>query len=284
MKYNAEVREYYDVVYDTLSQAQKLDLYLPENGKGPFPLIFFIHGGGWFTGDKADGQESAWVTLREKGYAVASVNYRLSSEAPHPAGIIDCKTALRYLKAHAEEYGIDVGKIAVSGDSSGGHYALMLTLTAGNPDFEGLTRGNEEQNSEVSCAVVWYPATDLAETMRTIQDGEYTGFGANFAWSNIERYVGKKIRDVNDEALVKASPIQYVTEDMPPILFQHGSADSICPIEQSQRIYRKIRETAGEEQAEFDIFKSADHGDSAFETPENMERVAAFLSERGVDS
>lgn len=107
MKYNAEVREYHDVVYDTLSRAQKLDLYLPENGKGPFPLIFFIHGEGWFTGDKADGQESAWVTLREKGYAVASVNYRLSSEAPHPAGIIDCKTALRYLKAHAEEYGID---------------------------------------------------------------------------------------------------------------------------------------------------------------------------------
>ncbi len=129
MKYNAEVREYHDVVYDTLSRAQKLDLYLPENGKGPFPLIFFIHGGGWFTGDKADGQESAWVTLREKGYAVASVNYRLSSEAPHPAGIIDCKTALRYLKAHAEEYGIDAGKIAVSGDSSGGHYALMLSFS-----------------------------------------------------------------------------------------------------------------------------------------------------------
>lgn len=167
-------REYKDVVYDTLLEAQKFDLYLPKEGEGPFPLIFFIHGGGWFSGDKTDGQESAWITLRDKGYAVASINYRLSGEAPHPAGIIDCKTALRYLKAHADEYHIDTQRIAVSGDSSGGHYALMVALTAGNPDFEDLTRGNPEQTSDVACAVVWYPATDLAETMRTVQDGEYT--------------------------------------------------------------------------------------------------------------
>ena len=238
-------REYKDVVYDTLSEAQKFDLYLPKEGEGPFPLVFFIHGGGWFSGDKTDGQESAWITLRDKGYAVASINYRLSGEAPHPAGIIDCKTALRYLKAHADEYHIDTQRIAVSGDSSGGHYALMVALTAGNPDFEDLTRGNPEQTSDVACAVVWYPATDLAETMRTVQDGEYTGFGADFAWSNIERYVGKKIGDVNDEALKAASPIQYITEDIPPVLLQHGNADTICPISQSERLYRAIIETAG---------------------------------------
>ncbi len=277
-----ETREYRDVVYDTLSEAQKFDLYLPETGEGPFPLIMFIHGGGWFAGDKTDGQERAWVTLREKGYAVASINYRLSGETPHPAGIIDCKTALRCLKAHADEYHIDAERIAVSGDSSGGHYALMAALTPGNPDFEDLARGNPEQSSDVACAVAWYPATDLAETMRTVREGEYTGFGADFAWSNIERYAGKKIEDVNDDVLVSASPIQYVTEDMPPVLLQHGNADTICPIGQSQRIYQKMVETAGEDRVEFDVLDGAEHGDADFETAENLERIVQFLKQCGL--
>jgi len=277
-----EKREYRDVVYDTLSEVQKFDLYLPETGEGPFPFVMFIHGGGWFSGDKTDGQERAWVTLREQGYAVASINYRLSGEAPHPAGIIDCKTALRYLKAHADEYHIDAERVTVSGDSSGGHYALMVALTAGNPDFEDLTRGNPEQASDVACAVVWYPATDLAETMRTVWDGEYTGFGADFAWSNIERYAGKKIEDVNDDVLVSASPVQYVAEDMPPVLLQHGNADTICPIDQSRRIYQRMIETAGEDRAEFDILDGAEHGDADFETVENMERIVQFLKQCGL--
>ena len=232
------------------------------------------------TAGAADIQNSG---VMEQEYAVvASINYRLSGEAPHLAGIIDCKTALRYLKAHAAEYHIDTEKIAVAGDSSGGHYALMVALSAGNPDFEDLTRGNPEQASDVACAVVWYPATDLSETMRTVRDGEYTGFGADFAWSNIERYAGKKIEDVNDDVLVSASPMQYVTEDMPPILLQHGNADTICPIDQSRRLYQKIIETAREEKAAFDILEGAEHGDADFETDANMEQIAAFLRQYGL--
>mgnify|MGYP004712463753 CR=1 FL=1 len=270
-------RLYTDVAYDTLSDSQTLDLYLPETGNGPFPLIVFIHGGGWFVGDKADGQEKAFVALREQGYAVASINYRLSGEAAHPAGLIDCKTAIRFLKANAKQYWLDPERFAVSGDSSGGHYALMVALTAGNPDFEDLTRGYAEENTDVRCAVVWYPATDLAETMRTIQDGEYTGFGADFAWSNIERYVGKTIRNVGDECLVLASPINYISEDMPPVLLQHGNADTICPMDQSQRFYRAAVSVAGEDRVSLTILDGAEHGDSAFEAAENMKTVKAFL-------
>lgn len=207
------------------------------------------------------------------------MEYRLSGEAGHPAGIIDCKTALRYLKANAGKYHIDADHIAVAGDSSGGHYALMLALTEGNSEFENLTRGNPEQSVHVNCVVAWYPATDLAETMRTVQDGEYTGFGAEFAWNNIERYIGKKITDVKEEALVAASPVQYVTQDMPPLLLQHGDADSICPIDQSKRLYRKAVEIAGEEKVRLDVLDGAEHGDGAFETSENMERVGTFLDE-----
>lgn len=291
-------REYTDLVYDTLSPSQKLDLYLPETGSGPFPLLVFIHGGGWYGGDKADGQEDAFVALREQGYAVASLNYRLSGEASHPAGIIDCKTAIRFLKANADRYHIDPERFAVSGDSSGGHYALMVALTSGNPELtelqardtskersvcesalfeEAEARGYAEENTDVCCAVVWYPATDLAETMRTVQDGEYTGFGASFAWSNIERYVGKTIQDVKDDCLVQASPINYISADMPPILLQHGNADTICPMDQSQRFYRAAVDAVGEERVSLTILDGAQHGDSAFETAENMETVKAFL-------
>lgn len=271
--------EYHDVVYDMLSEAQTMDLYLPMESGGPFPLVFFIHGGGWYSGDKMDFQQNAWVKLRSEGYAVASVNYRLSGEAAHPAGIIDCKTALRYLKAHAKEYRIDSSRIAVSGDSSGGHYALMLALTTDNPEFEDKSRGNAEQNSSVNCAVVWYPATDLAETMRTVQSGEYTGFGADFAWQNIERYVGKTITDVSDSVLINASPVNYISEGMPPILLQHGNADTICPMDQSQRFYNAAVEVVWENGVYMDTIDGATHGDSAFETSENMKHVKAFLDE-----
>ena len=218
-----------------MSDSQKLDLFLPEAGKDPCPLVFFIHGGGWYSGDKADSQKDPWMKLLDRGYAVASINYRLSGEASHPAGIIDCKTALRYLKAHAGEYGIDPDRVAVSGDSSGGHYALMMAVTMGNPEFEDTDRGYKEQNTDVNCAVVWYPATDLAETMRTVENGEYTGFGAEFAWENIERYMGKKITDTADPALTEASPIHYISENIPPVLLQHGNADNICSMDQSWR-------------------------------------------------
>ena len=273
------VMEYRNVSYDTEYSDQNYDLFLPEEGEGPFPLVVFIHGGGWYSGDKTDGQEDAWMKLLDYGYAVASLNYRLSGEAPHPAGIIDCKTALRHLQANAGEYRIDPERIAVAGDSSGGHYALMLALTEGNPELEDLARGNRDQEVKIRCAVAWYPATDLVETMRTVQEGEYTGFGAEFAWENIERYIGKSITDTSDESLVLASPIHYVSENMPPILLQHGNADTICPMDQSRRFYNAAVQETGDNRVIFEILEGATHGDDAFETDENMERIAAFLDE-----
>lgn len=273
------ITEYRDIRYDTLSDSQKLDLFLPEAGEGPCPLVFFIHGGGWYSGDKTDSQKDPWMKLLKRGYAVASVNYRLSGETSHPAGIIDCKTALRYLKAHAGEYGIDPDRVAVSGDSSGGHYALMMAVTMGNPEFEDPGRGYETQNSDVDCAVVWYPATDLAETMRTVESGEYIGFGAEFAWEIIERYMGKKITDTADPALAEASPIHYISEHMPPVLLQHGNADNICPMDQSWRFYDKAVQISGEDNVTIEILDGAAHVDAAFETDENMERIADFLDQ-----
>lgn len=265
MEGELSMREFYDVPYAAQSNAQTLDLYLPETGNGPWPLVFFVHGGGWFSGDKQDGQELPWLTLRQHGYAVASVNYRLSREAPHPSGIEDCEAALRFLRENAASYHIDPNRIATAGGSSGGHYALMMALTM--------------EDSGIGCCVAWYPATDLAETMRTVQAREYTGFGANFAWSNIERYVGKKISDVNDIVLVEANPIHYVSSDMPPVLLQHGNADTICPIDQSLRFREAVIKAAGEDRVSMTVLNGAEHGDHAFETEQNMAIVRDFLAQ-----
>ena len=114
--------------------------------------------------------------------------------------------------------------------------------------------------------------------MRTVRDGEYAGFGANFAWSNIERYIGKSITDVNDSALINASPIKYVSADMPPVLLQHGNADTICPIDQSLRFRDAAVRTAGNDRVVMTVQDKAEHGDMAFGTEENMTVVREFLA------
>lgn len=274
-----EAREFKDVAYDTYSEAQKLDLYLPETGEGPFPLVVFIHGGAWFGGDKADGQEAAWVTLRSQGYAVASINYRLSGEEPHPAGLLDCKTAIRYLKANEDRYHIDAGRVAVAGDSAGGHYALMVALTEDNSEFEDVTGSYPEEDASVCCVVAWYPMTDLTAAWQMVQAGIYMGLGEDIPWSGLEDFIGEDIANVTQEKLAAASPINYISEKMPPILLQHGSGDTICPVEQSRSFYREAVQVAGEGSVQLDIMEGAEHGDPAFETPENTERVRKFLEE-----
>lgn len=270
-------RKFIDLVYDDLSDSQKLDLYLPEGGEEPFPLVVFIHGGGWFECDKADGQEKAWLKLLDAGYAVASLNYRLSGEAPHPAGIIDCKTAIRYLCAHAEEFHIDKTKIATAGGSSGGHYSLMVAMTTDNPEFEDLERGYAEESFQVTCAVAWYPAADISAIWRDANNSGWDGFGANFALQNIERYMGKKILDDTDEDMQKASPIHYISETTCPLLLQHGDIDELCPLEQTESFYKKAKSVMPEGTVEMDVLRGANHADTAFETDANMERIRVFL-------
>lgn len=191
--------------------------------------------------------------------------------------------------------GIELEDVIAKGDylaMNSKNMVLRDFRLAGNYSFDGAKnveihharvrlreQGYAEETTDVCCAVVWYPATDLSETMRTVQTGEYTGFRADFAWSNIERYVGKTIQDVGDESLMKASPIHYISENMPPVLLQHGNADTICPVDQSWRFYHAAATAAGEGKVAIDILEGAEHGDQTFETETNMAVVKAFLDE-----
>lgn len=270
------VKIYSDIAYDTISESQKMDIYVPDDGN-EHPLVVFIHGGGWFECDKADGQEKAWLKLLNSDYAVASLNYRLSGEAPHPAGIIDCKTAIRYLCAHAKELHIDKTKIATAGGSSGGHYSLMVAMTNGIPEFEDLERGHAGETFKITCAVAWYPAADISAIWKDANDSGWNGYGANFALQNIERYIGKKIVSDMDEDMKKASPIYYINENTCPLLLQHGDIDELCPLQQTEDFYKKAEFIMSKGTVEMDVLKGANHADTAFETDENMGRIRIFL-------
>src|SRR5580704_4054303 len=138
---------------------QQIDLYIPTNGNGG-PLVVYVHGGGWEHGDKAgDSVNPNNLQWLWKGYAMASINYRLAPSALWPAQIQDCKAAIRWLKARGHEYGYGPKRIAVVGESAGGHLAAMLGTTTGSKIFD--VGENLDYPSDVVCAVNLFGVSDL---------------------------------------------------------------------------------------------------------------------------
>ena len=158
--------KYIDLPYATLSESQKLDIYLPD-GKGPFPVILSIHGGGFMVGDKGDGQVEPMLRGLKQGYAVVAINYRLSGEAIWPAQIYDCKAAVRWIKANAQKYNLDADHIVAWGGSAGGHLSSLLGTSAGVEKLEGAELGNAGQSSRIQAVIDWFGPTRFPEDGRT---------------------------------------------------------------------------------------------------------------------
>lgn len=279
-------RKFLDLPYAEDSAYQKLDLYLPDEGDGPFPLVMFIHGGGWRRGDKRDTQMQGFLKLLKQGYAVASINWRLSFEAVFPACLYDCKAAVRYLRANAEKLHIDPTRIAAAGGSAGAHLALLLATTGGNSEMEDLSMGNREQDSSVQCVISWFAATDLVNLYDQVLANEKEGIinisDNSFALDDPEApsslILGGPLNELKLGQIRDASPIYSIHDQMPPILLQHGKVDFIVPRQQSVTFYEKAVAAVGKDKVELTIIDTALHMDPQFETDENMARVDAFLS------
>ena len=198
---------------------QQLDLYLPTEQK-KMPLVVFIHGGGFGHGDKVgDSLNPDELQLLWAGYAMASLNYRLTPGALWPAQIEDCKAAIRWLKAHAEQYGYDPNRIGVIGESAGGMLVAMLCITSGTKKFH--TGENLDRSSDVTCAVDLFGPTDFTTPEMAADGGAIALFGG-------------AIKEHLDAAR-EASPIYYIHPDQPPILVIQGTADHLVPFLQSER-------------------------------------------------
>lgn len=221
-----------DVVYgDAGSRPLKLDLVLPkEKADKPRPLIVFIHGGGWRSGDKAGGVGRVVPFVATGNYVGASVGYRLSSEAIWPAQIHDCKAAIRWLKANADKYQIDPERIGVWGSSAGGHLVNMLGTSGDVKELEGDC-GSPGLSSRVHCVVPFCgPANFLAPKR----------FEGGRSPSAVDLLLGGKIEEKQDAAK-GASPITYVSKDDPPFLIVHGTADNTVPVEQAEMFHAALQ-------------------------------------------
>lgn len=271
-------RKYLNISYADLSETQKLDIYLPDEGDGPFPVIVSIHGGAFAIGDKDDIQIEPMLKGLRRGYAVVGVNYRLSGEAKFPAAVHDVKAAIRWIKANAENYKLDRNKIAVWGGSAGGNLSAMIGVSANVSELEDLSLGNAEQTSNVQAVVDWFGPTDFLKMDEHLAELNLGPQDHNDEDSPESRYIGAKITDV-PELVKRANPITYVTSDVPPFLIQHGDRDHLVPVQQSILLVEKLKEVLGydSEKINFDILNGADHDDPAFKTESNLNRVYAFL-------
>jgi len=273
-------RKWLDLSYAHQSPSQKLDIYLPDQGEGPFPVVFVIHGGAWAIGDKGDIQNIPMLTGLLRGYAVVSINYRLSHEAIFPAQIYDCKAALRFIKANSELYRLDKTCVAAWGGSAGGHLAALLGTSAGVSDLEDLTMGYPDQKAEVQAVVDWYGPTE--NFLRMDEELIETGNGVpdhSLPESPESRLLGQVITDI-PERVRFASPMSYIHAHVPPFLIQHGYYDQLVPFQQSVQFTAELERIAGKKSVILEIFRSpleVFHADPYFETKENVSRVLDFI-------
>jgi len=269
-------RKWLDIAYAPTSAAQQLDIYLPESGEGPFPVIVYTHGGAFAIGNKRDLHVLSYLHGLERGYAVVSVGYRLSGESVFPAGLQDVKAAVRWLRAHAGEYHLDADRLAACGGSSGANYAAMLCVSENVPLFEDPLLGNSGYPTSVQAAVDWFGPTDFLKMDRHLAVSGLGPCDHNEADSPESRYLGGRITEI-PEKVALANPMTYVHSGMAPILIQHGRADCLVPFQQSVEFARVIEERVGCDRFELDLFDDAGHDDLVFDAPENLDRVFAFL-------
>lgn len=267
---------YRDLAYATISSAQKLDLYLPTSGSGPFPVVVMVHGGGFMMGDKSDGTGLAGVDrLLASGYAVASINYRLSNEAIYPAQINDAKAAVRFLRANAAKYNLNPDMIGAWGASAGGNLVALLGTTCGVAELEGADLGNPDQSSCVQAVVDWFGPIDFLK-----MDEQFAGTSCpqthDDASSPESMLVGAPIQTVPD--LVKTTnPMNYIDATDAPFLIQHGSADCNIPPVQGKNLADALGAAVGAENATYILLDGAGHGGAQFETESNLQLVIDFL-------
>ncbi len=269
-------RKWLDLPYASLSPAQKLDIYLPDEGDGPFPVILYIHGGGFAYEDKRRIHLLPFLKGLQRGYAVVGVDYRLSGEALFPAGLQDVKAAIRWLRANRAQYHLDGDRIAACGGSSGGNYAAMICLTDRVTEFDDLSLGNPQYPCHVQAAVDWYGPTDFLKMDAQLDENGYGPGTHGAAGSPESMYLGAKLADVPLKVEL-ANPMTYIHAHMPPLLIQHGRLDTLVPVQQSIIFADKLRKYVSPDRFEFDILEGAGHADPLFETEENMARVFSFL-------
>jgi len=237
-------------------ESQTLDLYLPERAQGLLPLVVWIHGGGWQSNSKSNCRPALAIPAR--GYALASINYRLTDAGPFPIQIEDCRAAIRWLRSHASRYGIDPDRIGAWGPSAGGHLAALLG-TAGDAKRWDRAGGNTRVSARIQAVCDYYGPTDFLAAIK-----------AGATDQSDAKLLGGPPAEKRDVAR-EASPVTYVSRDDPPFLIVHGDQDRTVPLEQSKILYERLKECGVE--ATLLVVKNGKHGNWGTDVQPSPDRI-----------
>jgi acetyl esterase/lipase len=283
-------RKWLDVDYtpDKPHPMRKLDIYLPEEGNGPFPTIIAIHGGAFWGGAKNDMQVAAYMEAIPYGFAVVSVEQRLCNQLPDgsynkeglfPNPVFDYKAAIRFLRANAEKYMLDSSKFITAGGSAGGYHSIIAAASADCDALYDPSLGFADVSGEVAAAIDWFGVGDL------ILQSEFTAKSpgmklpdgtvmkmANFA----DIYLGVSATE-NPNLAYFAAPETWITPKMPPTFIQCGAADEIVPVQCSRSIAAKIKEVCGSDRVTYEEFEGYTHGDMRFNDEANIRHMVEWI-------
>lgn len=228
------------------------------------PLLVFIGGGGWKDSSPCR-MLPGLMQFSYAGYVLASVGYRTTGMAPYPAQLQDVKAAIRFLKAHADIFGIDKDRVAVMGESAGGHLADLVAVTVGEEEY--ITGDYPEESDAVKAVISLYTPVDMERMDRQPKISP--------VWPSAEELLIGGPVEQYPEMVAKVNPITYLTKDAPPFLLMHGNKDVIVSCEQSQLMYDKLTELGVP--AEFYVVDGAGHASSEFTQPEAVKLMCGFL-------
>ncbi|SKB36491.1 Acetyl esterase/lipase [Acetoanaerobium noterae] len=270
--------KYVDIAYADKSQTQKLDIYLPNEGEGPFPVIVAIHGGAFKMGSKTGGDLTSMFESLNRGYAVVAVDYRLSGEAIFPAAVNDIKASIRFIRQNASDYNLNPDKIALWGDSAGGNLASIAGTTGGTDELYDPSLGYENISDDVTAVVDWFGPINFLEMDSQFEESGITPkFGKTSSDSSPESaYIGNLITNAKD-IVAKSNPETYISKDDPAFLIEHGTKDANVPVQQSINFAQKLQSVLGNEKVELILLEGASHGGVQFEDNSNLDKVFEFL-------
>ena len=252
---------------------QVLDIYLPNEGDAPFPVVFFAHGGGWTGGSKGDVQVVPFIHGVNRGYAVVSLNYRLLPNVRYPENLFDIKQAMSWVAQNAGTYLLDPSRTALCGASAGAHLMMLAAFTQGQPAF-GDAPG--APTCRVLAVVDQFGPSDFTKFHAHYDESGYPRAQAPGAPSSLDGLLGVKAESIPNLACF-VNPIDSIRPGIPPVLIQHGRYDPIVPYQQSVELYEKIIAVAGDGMAELDLSEDFLHADPGYAADESVERIFGFL-------
>lgn len=290
---------YMEVPYSNVSPSDYVDIYVPDGVENP-PLYVVIHGGGFIAGNAAS-RQSQWMYryFRDHGFACASVNYRLAQEAPFPAAVEDCKAAIRFLRAHADEYGYNTGRIAVFGESAGGYLAAMCAFT-NDGEFNGLPFIGQDELGDVPAKVdvlvdyygvmEWNIQKDLAAiglpgfiyqiANSWISADEMEGF------DSFESYwLRKNVSEMTPEERAVSDPYTYIEKNLPgnsglSVWIVHGDCDITVPCPQSDRLNEKLAGILGADRVTYRMIPDMGHASDPLYSDDELGLLEAYLRDK----